>query len=331
MLIVAGAWLLISRLAPSPAPEGWTVIRPPHEVTCLMVVGDQIWGGGRDGLFACQRSDGEPLALPEPATELSYVSTLLRDRHGTIWIGCAQGLVCHDQGAWQIRSEHQGEPLGPVLSLLETRDGRLLIGRKGGYLVLSRDRQALGAGPEIGISSVDTMYQDQDGVLWLGCASPTHGCLLSFDGTAWRTYSAGREVPHPAVNMITRDRHGTLWVATGFANRGGAARLSNGVWSWLTRSDGLAGEKVRSIAEDRLGRLWFGSEYDGVAILDQDRWTVIPPRTGLAGREVKVVVQDADGVYWFGTDGGLTRIEPDAITDLLKSSDRRAGIGGPGQ
>jgi ligand-binding sensor domain-containing protein len=312
-LIVAGIWLLISRLSANletqRLPAGWSIIRPPHEVSCLLVVGDQIWCGGWQGLVVVDRASGEPAAPPPGTPAFSYVRALIRDRGGAIWVGHEQGLARFDGSAWWQWNDLDGEPIGPILSLLEARDGRLWIGREEGVVLLGDGSlQPLDLPERVSLVTVDAIIEDSQGLIWLGSASPTHGRLVSFDGTDWTSHEAGRELPHPAVNMIVEDRGGVLWVATGFANRGGAARLDGGAWTWLTREDGLAGEKVRSIFQDRDGRLWFGSEYDGVAVLDHGSWTVIPPGAGLAGREVKVVIQDPDGVYWIGTDGGLNRV-----------------------
>jgi ligand-binding sensor domain-containing protein len=311
VLIVAGVWLLISHLSISlenrRLPDDWSIIRPPGEVSCLLVVDEQIWCGGWQGLVVLDRANGKPAAPPPDTPDFSYVRALIRDRHGAVWVGHEQGLARFDGSGW--RHQWNGTPLGPVLSLAEMRDGRLWIGREGGVTILDGDSlQPLALPDEVALASVDAIFQDRRGIIWLGSASPTHGRLVSFDGSTWTSYEAGRELPHPAVNMVTEDRHGRLWVATGFANRGGAARLGDDGWTWLTRDHGLAGEKVRSIFEDRDGRLWFGSEYDGVAVLEDGSWTVIPPDAGLAGREVKLVVQDPDGIYWLGTDGGLNRM-----------------------
>ena len=50
------------------------------------------------------------------------------------------------------------------------------------------------------------------------------------------------------------------------------------------------------------------SEYDGVAIREEDFWQIITPLEGLAGDEVKCATADAGGVLWLGTENGVSRI-----------------------
>lgn len=68
----------------------------------------------------------------------------------------------------------------------------------------------------------------------------------------------------------------------------------------LTSADGLAGEKVRSIFQDRVGTIWFGSEYDGLALLDSRGWQVLTTRDGLSNPEVKAMLQDNEATYGSG-------------------------------
>ncbi len=158
------------------------------------------------------------------------------------------------------------------------------------------------------IASADVLLVDNDGGLWVGCGSPTHGGLYRLNGTLWSSYSLKDGLPHLSVRGMTQARDGSVWVATGFSRQGGAARYFAGNFTNLTVADGLAGESTRSVYEDNDGRMWIGSEYDGVAAGAPGKWKILTNKDGLAGYEVKTMVQDQDGTYWLGTNGGLSRI-----------------------
>ena len=306
--------LLLSRLGQQavtgPLPEGWMVIRPPHEVCTLVVDGDTVWAGGRDGLFVVDRKTGALRTLPEGTPAMSYVAALLLDRKGRLWVAHLEGLSCLDSGEWSTWGVGKDGPDARPLSLLEDVNGSLWVGTERGVGRFQAGRYTTTNMPgDLGMTTVDVLFRDRDGVLWLGCASPTRGALCSCDGERWRSYGQKDGLKHLSINGIVQLRDGTLWVATGFQNQGGASRWMGDRFETWTTKDGLAGEKVRSIFEDRMGRVWFGAEYDGVAVLDGSDWQIIRPQVGLAGREVKVTVQDIDGVYWLGTDEGLSRIE----------------------
>ena len=273
-------------LAQRALPEGWMLIRPPHEVSALALQGDTVWAGGRDGLYAIGRTNGALRPLPAGASRLRYVKALLVDGRGALWIAHVGGLSQYAGGQWLNIGESDGLPAGPALSLLQARDGALWVGGETG---VSRRRpgaewQRFTTADGLGFPEVDVIFQDRGGVIWFGSAHPTRGGLTRFDGRSWRSYGIADGLPHSSVNDITQGSDGAIWVATGFADRGGAARLLGGTWSTLTRRDGLAGEKVRSIFQDRDGSMWFGSEYDGMAILCEGRWTVLTPQEETRGQ-----------------------------------------------
>jgi ligand-binding sensor domain-containing protein len=312
--MVSGLAALLARSAPAaPLPAGWQILRPPAEVAALALDGEVLWVGGRDGLLAVDRKTVSLAPLPAGGPDIRYVSDLLVDGDGGLWIAHQAGLTRLRNGEWRTFGPAEGVPAGPTTSAFRDRAGALWVGVAEGVVRFEREpgegertRYTARDGP--GLATVDVIYQDSAGLLWLGSASPNSGGLASFDGQTWRAYSTRDGLAHPSINGIVQDRAGTLWVAIGFADLGGASFLRDGVWRQLTEQDGLAGAKVRSVFEDRDGRLWLGSEYDGITVLDGDRRRVFTPRDGLSGWEVKEMVQDESGVYWLGTEDGLTRI-----------------------
>jgi ligand-binding sensor domain-containing protein len=290
-------------------PPGWEIIRPPAEVSTLLIVDDVVWTGGKEGVLIINRSTGNRVSIPGSAPPFGYVRQIIQDHNGGIWVGHDSGLACYQNGSWQVIVPAPGVPFSKVLSIAERRDGTLVIGTETDVLSFSGGRwtSLLGINTP-SIVSADVLFEDREANLWVGCGSPTHGGLYRLNGSSWSTFSVNDSLPHSSVRAITQTRDGTLWVATGFSRHGGAARYSGGTWTNLTLQDGLAGESTRSAFEDNTGRMWIGSEYDGIATGSPGAWKILTEKDGLAGNEVKVMVQDMDGTYWLGTNGGLTRI-----------------------
>lgn len=300
-----GVLRLVQGVAAPELPPGWSLHRPPNEVTALVLLGDAVWTGGRDGILALDRRRGEILPGLSPPYPATRATALLPDRDGRLWATHFEGLSCRQGGSWALVARSLDLPARPV-SLLDDEAG-LIVGTEAG-LGRWRDGRFEPLPVPDDLAGADVLHRDRDGTLWVGSASPTRGGLWSRDETGWRRRDAEAPLPHRSVNAIVTAGDGSLWIATGFANRGGAARRVGGRWQVLTRREGLAGEKVRTIFEDRSGRLWFGSEYDGVAVRRGDTWRYLGPADGLAGREVKAVVEDEGGALWLGTDTGLSRI-----------------------
>ncbi len=297
------------------APPGWQIIRPPNEVSTLIIVNDTIWTGGKDGVVLIDRVSGTRTATPGNVPSFGYVRQIIRDRDGGIWVGHDGGLAHFWQGSWEVIAPAPGVPFSKVLSLVQRSNGTIIIGTDTDVLSYrdSRLTSLLGNGT-VSIASADVLFEDRGGDLWVGCGQPVRGGLYRLNGTAWTSFSIRDGLPHLSVRGITQTRDGTIWAATGFSRHGGAARYRGGGWTSLTVQDGLAGESTRSVYEDRDGRMWIGSEYDGIAVGIPGSWTIVTEKDGLAGYEVKTMTQDGDGTYWLGTNSGLSRIEGSAFS-----------------
>lgn len=296
------------------APAGWQIIRPPYEVSTLIIVDETVWTGGKDGLVIINRTTGTRETPPGTVPSFGYVRQILLDSDGWIWIGHDGGLARYRNNSWQVIAPGQSVPFVKVLSIIQRRDGTMVIGTDTDVLAYGDGtwRSVLSPGSPAP-ASADILFEDHSGDLWIGCGLPTRGGLYRLNKTGWASFTISDGLPHNSVRAIMETRDGTLWVATGFSRHGGAARYSGGRWSSLTVQDGLAGESTRSLFEDNSGRMWIGSEYDGIAVGAPGSWRILKEKDGLAGYEVKVLAQDPDGTYWLGTNSGLNRVEMTAV------------------
>lgn len=317
-LVIAAAILLLqvllSHVQMSSAPPGWEIIRPPDEVSTLLIDNDTVWTGGKGGIIRIGRTNSTRLTLPAGAPQTGYVRQIFRNNAGTIWIGHDGGLVKYTGSSWEVIAPGPGIPFTRVLSLAQLPDGSMVAGTETDvYVAGGSGWQSLHERGMPAIGSADVLLVTRKGDLWIGCGDPVRGALIRLNGTIWHRYGVADGLPHPAVRALVQMDDGSVWAATGFSRNGGAARYYRGEWTNLTIADGLAGESTRSVFMDMAGRLWIGSEYDGIAVGGPGSWTVISAKDGLAGNEVKVLVQDSDGVYWLGTENGLSRIAPGAL------------------
>jgi ligand-binding sensor domain-containing protein len=295
-------------------PEGWSIIRPPGEVSALVIDGDIVWTGGKDGLIPVNRTTGRQMTLPVGYPHISHVRSLVIDQQGWLWIAHDGGLIKYKDGDWTIISPADDIPFTGAQAVLEDRDGHIWIG---GERVLARyDGTTWTTFEPPGgwqIPSVDVLYQDRNSIFWMGSVAPTTGGLYRFDTVEWTLFSVDDGLPHNTIKEITETPDGTLWIGTGFSTRGGALGIKDGTWTTLYPDDGLAGNSTRSIYEDTSGRMWFASEYDGVSIQYGGNRTILTTENGLAGNEIKAIVEDRDGTWWLGTSGGLNCVERDSL------------------
>lgn len=235
-------------------------------------------------------------------------------------------ILCHavpGRAQYQLDSwtTDQGLPQNSVQAILQTRDGYLWLTTFDGlvrfdgvrFTVFNRSNT-----PGIGSNRFTTLYEDRDGVLWIGSE---HSIVTRHDGTRFESFTIEGE-GSGVIQGIAGDDSGRMWirrddrilewrgggrtqvVAEGFSNllniRSGIYRRSGfgGFWSQdahglklfvrgeamnaTERGGGWRGA-VHAVAEDARGAIWVASE-GGVA----------PLRTEMDSRG-HVPNHDADG------------------------------------
>jgi ligand-binding sensor domain-containing protein len=312
-ILVAG--FLLSHAQMLSTPAGFSIIRPPDEVSTILVDGDMVWTGGKGGVILFDRTNRSIQPLPPGAPLFGYVRGIAKDPEGSIWIAHDGGLARFSNNTWTSFGEHTGAPFSKSLSVISQADGSIWVGTEGKIVHYTNGTWIeIVPSPSITLASANVLFFDSSGDLWIGCGSPTHGGLFRYDGRNWTVYDLDNGLPHPVVRDVTESADGAIWVATGFSGQGGVARYSGGKWTAFTTADGLAGPSTRSVHEDRTGRMWIGSEYDGVLLRNKTADRILTRKDGLAGNEVKVVREDREGMFWIGTEGGLSVINTTALS-----------------
>ena len=183
-LVAAAAWLLMDWLASEQMahiPAGRRILRPPQDVQCLAQVDESIWAGGRDGLFVFA-VDGSAQPVPAPLRGLHFVSALLRESDGGVWVAHEDGMSYWKSGAVKHFSAQAGAFPGRGLSVLRDREGTLWAGSERTLARLEGDVfRPLVMPDSFASSEVDVLYQDHAGALWIGDSSPRSPGLIRRD------------------------------------------------------------------------------------------------------------------------------------------------------
>lgn len=298
-LVVLAGQLLSLTIPQPPAPQGWTIVRPPQEISSLALLGNTVWAGGRGGLYAIDRLTGQLRRIPSGTHRLRYVKDLLTDTAGALW-------VAHEDGVTRVlEAGSQTFPFPtPVLALTQLRDGSLWAGTVNGLSSFADGKWQRIEGP-----GASFLFEDSQRRIWAALDDPEKGGVSRLENGRWISIEGLQGI---CVNSVAQDSAGSIWMATGFSSSGALVRWNEtGLQRW-SRKEGLPGGRVRSVYVDHKGRLWIGSEYDGLTIAeaagDVRRLHLLTPNNGVAGWEVKEMVEDPDGVYWLGTENGVSRI-----------------------
>jgi signal transduction histidine kinase/ligand-binding sensor domain-containing protein len=283
---------------------------------------------------------------PESGLAGSWVTDIVEDRSGFLWVATGRGLSRFDGGAFRSFTAATEASLtsGATTALAVGADGRLWVGlQHGGVRVLERDalRESPLAGglPDVPVSS---LALDRDGALWIGTerglwrAGPRGAGLVPLPGPA-RDGIVRQVLAGPDGAMWVRTRHhGLFRVESGraepFPDAPGCEGLAlaftpdgrpvtscvEGIWDW--RPNGAGWELVRPsprvgrLLVDRAGGLWFESPEGLVRRSPDGRENLLAIASGLGDGRVTALRETAAGDVWVGTfSKGLTRLRRGAV------------------
>lgn len=317
--IFFGGMIFAGELRQLKPVNGFSVFLNNKDICALVVTPDFVWGGGADGLYQIKKSAA---ASVQEIGDYKYVKALLYTGN-VLWIGHDDGLTRLEGTVAETFTTADGLPDNRVNALCLDSDGQLWVGTRGGAAVF-RDRQwvrNLTAKDGLIDNMVNVIMQDSRGGMWFGSyVAPRGGVTVMYKGKT-QHFSTSDVLVHANVNAIIELQDQDVLVGGGMYTKGGGTRFSfkDGSWakeSILVKEDGLAGAKIRSLLEDSRKRLWAGSEYEGLAVIENGKSTILTDENGLSNNEVKVIKEDTDQTIWIGTREGIVRIDKGGIENV---------------
>lgn len=271
-----------------------------------------MWFGTASGL---NRYDGYAVKIfhsQRPDTTAlrdNYVQNIQEDTHGNFWI-CAGDTYSvynpvNECFTWFGFNEARklGLPAEPRLIFIQGKKIWFVVSDNSIYL-LNGNKQAVKVAettPGYDITDIAAMYGSEDIV-----AVNSSGDLFIINPKG-RIISRGKStksLPHTAEFFIYPDQDGMIWSFSVF----GVACFNPHSNQWLQKNicRELNGTSVKTIAQDDLGRLWFGTDNNGIYILDKDdsvEKLKNNPSDGysLPNNTIKTIYNSNDGGIWVGT------------------------------
>jgi diguanylate cyclase (GGDEF)-like protein len=290
--------------------------------------------GGLDHLIAnsnviahLRHRAGDPGSLPD-----NRVRGLLRDRHGTLWVGTATALVRLDQGATRFVPVALPAAPGKIpspWSFLEDSAGRIWVGtiRQGAYII---DAHTGGARPvqesdaahsTLENEGVSSIVEVVPGQVWLGTLGQG---IVAVDTATSQTRRIRRDLTQPAsladdsIQGLYEDRSGLIWICTdrGISRHDPSHPGIVTVFGASSRSDGVSDSDVDAILPMPDGRIWLGLGSKGIDIVDPAGARVaalrpdpLRPETALPKDYINAFAAADDSDVYVGTELGLYRVD----------------------
>jgi len=265
-------------------------------IRALTVVRDgSLWiGTDGGGLLHYKNSEFQAFG-PKQGLTNEFVSSILEDRRGTVWVTTSRGLFRRDGLRFVRVDESLHLPNIAFFRLVEGRDGRLFTCGPSGLFVVE-DGKLSRHDAKVEGDSVYRLAEARDGSLWLGT---NHG--LRIIGS--KQY-LNRPFLTSVIGAILEDHAGNIWLGT---EGDGLFRVRGSEDSNFRAPAALPDNNVLAIHEDRERNIWVGTS-DGLVRLSKPDVGVLSSREGLSDDNVSTVLCDPSGSIWLATiRGGVFR------------------------
>lgn len=286
---------------------------PQNSVTKILQTRDGfLWVGTQAGLA---RFDGVRFTTFDhtntPVFRDDYISDLVEDRQGTLWIATwSDGAFTYRDGRF-TRVAGIGPRSGMRLAV--DLDDSIWIGGQDGLkhvrngVVIKTYTTADG----LRSNQIRGIAIDKDGAVWFGSLAGLH--RLSKGGI--EVFSSKDGLPNDEITGLFQTRDGVLWVKTRNAD---VARWNHGRFEpW--NPEGIAGGNIRDLLLDRDGNFWLGSGTEGLLRYRDGQTSRFTTKHGLSSDAAFCVYEDRDGNLWVGTTaGGLNRFRDGSFTTYAK-------------
>ena len=279
-----------------------------------------------------------------PVTEERKIAEVKAAEVGGVWLATlGAGMFQFNESG---RMTNQVDLEVNVLSLVRASTGPLWAGSPRGagrydpvteewswYQHQPREAGSLVSGP------ITAVFEDKQGVLWLGAAAGGGLSRFSLTQTWFPRYTSDLSDPdslsHGSVHGFAESADGTIWVGT----EGGLNRFDPATGKSVryrhdpTRPGSLPRNFANLVIEDKLGRLWVGTSGGGIGRLDKDMDEFVvypniePSAAAKPGDTITALMEDHEGQIWVAVRGsGIARFEEDTETFTLFKNDAPANV-----
>jgi ligand-binding sensor domain-containing protein/serine phosphatase RsbU (regulator of sigma subunit) len=299
---------------------------------------EQIWVGTADGLYLFDRENSLFIDVGDhiPALEGISVNSLVSSSKGTILVGTERNLVILQPDLSKASIYHSFNrdelhtPFAHICTIFEDTSEILWLGTYGGLVKIDQKPRKFKVinqrNPLIqGLSSymISSIYQEENGDLWLGTSSRGMNLVRKADGRVIRydtQAGPGRRLIDDHIYKVYKDKSGNLWVGTG---DGVNVRLAgtNRFYRFCDREPRVScgyfnGQQVNDILEDSNGNIWFAASnglhrYNTSTGMIRSFHQIYSGSERLGLQDVYCLLEDHRGWIWAGSSVGLVKYYPD--------------------
>jgi signal transduction histidine kinase/ligand-binding sensor domain-containing protein/DNA-binding response OmpR family regulator len=290
--------------------------------------------------------------LPRPLNQLSnsYLSSLVIDTRGTIWIGTlGNGLYAFNikTGSYQhiVFAGSENDASDYILCLMEKDDNALWIGSRQGLYLYNKKKQTWRTlsddDPDqarLRREQVRCMTHDNTGALWAGTTGGRLYKITCREDKIEAEHYPMDPVPGSgilnSILSVNCDRDDKLYIGK---ENGGLTildlntRLSANCFNDEGDPGSISSNSVWVVYPDNIGKIWIGTYDKGISLIDkyykkfESFQKSMRAGNGLIDNNVTAFAMVGGNDIWIGTDGGGVCIfdsRTETFREILKTTSR---------
>lgn len=300
-----------------------------NAVNAVLSSDEEIWIGTNNGVSILNTKTKEIQFIEDERISQFRTRHIIKDSADVFWIAAySSGLYGYKNGKVVYSfTQKDGLAGNKVRTILELKDGRLLVGTTTGLSEISKDRKKLSSysiKEGMGFEYVMCLFEDSKGTIWIG--SDGSGVQTLKDGVFGTVINKKTGLSGDVIFRIY-EMEGDLWITTG----AGITRIKNSKYFTYTTKQGMPSDSIFELLLDSKGRVWmtaasgiFTTTLNDLNALFQGEiktlsYKSFDKRTSL--RELPTTTafsaQDNKGKFWFPTQAGVASIDPGRIPENL--------------
>ena len=272
---------------------------------------ENLYLSSSKGIYVASITTEGKIILKDRILEGEDILDFELDTDRTIWIGTdGNGLFAYRNGMTSKKEFVAERNLSVRDITLSEKDKILLAVDRKGLYQLSKNGEIesyVFHDPDddnsISQNSINTIFQDDRGVIWMGIGEIGLNLLYErsrvFEQISRKKYSSNT-IHSNVIRAIYQDDKGTLWIGT---EHGLSSRSREGNWiNYSTQTDDLS-VPILSIAGDQ-DQLILGTYGEGLLRMDTKTGKVQPYNEEIKARRIYAIFPTSDGLWVGGIDGG---------------------------
>jgi ligand-binding sensor domain-containing protein/serine phosphatase RsbU (regulator of sigma subunit) len=297
---------------------------------------DNIWIGTLRGVLKYSNETNTTTRFTHnPQNDVSlasdFVTSVVEDNKGTIWIGTTNGLSSLHKGSnnfvnYFAEDSENSLTDNSIWGLCAGKDGTLWIATWGGgisafdperklfknFKNIANDKNSLS------VNNTHLVYEDSDGDIWVGTWDGGISCLNRKNGEFTNYVHVDTDstsLCHNITISVAEDLDGMIWIGT-FGGGLDCFSKKTGKFRHYTIENGLTSNVIMGIVCDAKNRLWISTS-KGINCIDSDRKTIRKYNTadGIQGNEFSQHGYFITKKGWilFSGSNGFNFFHPDSI------------------